>query len=115
MRATDRNLVSLTWGLLFILWGVTSLFDFLPPGVGIIGTGAILLGLNAVRSLNHIPTRSGTNALGILALAWGGLELAQAYWRPPFEIPVFAILLIVMGSILMARVLRLERTSQYEP
>jgi hypothetical protein len=33
----------------------------------------------------------------------GGLELASSVLRLPFELPVFAILLIVLGVILLAR------------
>ena len=39
--------------------------------------------------------------LGILALAWGGLELMGILLNLPFEIPVFAILLIVLGVIVL--------------
>ena len=46
----NRNLKRAGWGLLAILWGATILFDFLPFGVGLIGTGLILLGANVVRA-----------------------------------------------------------------
>jgi len=100
--------------LLLILWGITILFDFVPAGIGLLGTGLILLGLNGVRSLNGIPTRADTNVLGILALVWGSLELADVYLDLPFELSdwaIFAILLIVLGAILLARsLLRIRRT-----
>lgn len=105
-RTLHRNFETIAWGLLFILWGITVLFDFLPGGVGIVGTGLILLGLNAARSLNGIPTKAGTTILGILALVWGGLELARPILHLPFELSgwvIFAILLIVLGGILLAR------------
>ena len=105
-RTLNRNFETMAWGLLFILWGITVLFDFLPGGVGIAGTGLILLGLNAARLLNGIPTKGGTTILGILALVWGGLELARPILHLPFELSdgaIFAILLIVLGGILLAR------------
>jgi hypothetical protein len=40
--------------------------------------------------------------LGILALVWGGLELMGVLLNLPFEIPVFAIVLIVLGVIILA-------------
>jgi len=110
-RTLNRNLETIAWGLLLILWGVTILFDFLPVGVGILGTGVILLGLNAVRSLNSIPTRGDTTTVGILALVWGGLELAGPVLHLPFKLPVFAILLIVLGVIFLARALGRTQTA----
>jgi hypothetical protein len=111
-RISNRNLETITWGLLFILWGVTILFDFLPVGIGILGTGVIFLGLNAARSLDGIPTKSATTILGILAIVWGGLELARQFLHLPFDIPVFAGLLIVLGVILLIRVLLRVRQSE---
>ena len=63
----------------------------------------ILLGLNAVRSLNGIPARNITTVLGLLALAFGGLLLARETLNLPFEIPVFEILLIAFGALLLVR------------
>lgn len=105
-RTLNRNLETIAWGALFIWWGITELFQFLPDGTGALGIGVILLGLNAARARNGLPTSSFTITLGILALVWGGLELAGAVLRLPFELPVFAILLIVLGVILLARELR---------
>jgi hypothetical protein len=102
-RTLDRQFETMAWGLLLVIWGVTIMFDFLPVGIGITGTGLVFLGLNGARLLNGIPTRSATYTLGILALVWGGLELARSVLQLPFEIPVFAILLIVLGSIWLAR------------
>jgi len=102
-RTSDRNLETVAWGALFIWWGITELVPGLPHGTGAIGIGVILLGLNLARSLNGIPTSGFTTTLGILALVLGGLELASSVMRLPFELPVFAILLIVLGVILLAR------------
>ena len=102
----NRKFEAIAWGLLFILWGVTALFDFVPGGVGIAGSGLILLGLNAVRSLRGLPTKSRTTTLGILALVWGGLELTPLLFDLPFELSdraIFAIVLIVLGGILLTR------------
>ena len=97
----DHEFETIAWGLLFILWGITILVDFLPIGVGLVGTGFILLGLNAARRLKGIPGKSGTTVLGILALVAGALFLL------PFELSfwtVCAILLIVFGVLILARV-----------
>lgn len=99
----DRRLESIGWGAFFVWWGVTELFPSLPQGIGAIGIGLILLGLNAVRSRNGIPTSGFTTTLGILAFVLGGLQLIQLALDLPFELPIFGILLIVLGMIILGR------------
>jgi hypothetical protein len=111
-RLLNRQLETLGWGLFFVWWGITELFNSLPEGVGAIGLGLILLGLNAVRTRNGIPASGFTTTLGILALVLGGLELAAAALYLPFEIPIFAILLIVLGIILLGRAMRQTSASE---
>ena len=102
-RTLNRNLETIAWGAFFVWWGVTELFKAFPPGTGAVGFGLILIGLNAARSLNGIPTSGFTVTLGILALVLGGLELAGFFLSMSFELPVFAILLIALGILLLAR------------
>ena len=102
-RILNRNFETVAWGAFFIWWGITELFPFLPRGIGALGIGLILLSLNAARSLNGIPTSGFTTTLGILALVLGGLELASSVLSLPFEVPVFAILLITLGVLLLGR------------
>ncbi len=102
-QTSNRTLETLAWGAFFIWWGVTELVPSLPHGIGALGIGLILLGLNAARALSGLPASGFTVTLGILALVAGGLDLAGAVLRPPFEIPIFAILLIVLGVILLGR------------
>lgn len=99
----------IAWGAFFIWWGVTELFPSLPEGMGAVGIGLILLGLNMARSLNGIPASGFTTTLGVLALVLGGFELAGPILRLPFELPVFAILLIVLGVIFLGRELMRPR------
>jgi len=106
----NRKLERTGWGLLAILWGATILFDFLPFGVGLIGTGLILIGVNIVRSINHIVIENDNAIFGGLALAWGVLELARPWLHQLFpsadlDWVIFAILLIGFGMILLARAL----------
>ena len=102
-RTSNRNLETIAWGALFIWWGITELFPFLPHGAGAIGVGLILLGLNVARLLSGVRASGFTITLGILALVWGGLELAGSLLALPFQIPVFAVLLIVLGAIMLVR------------
>jgi len=101
-QTLNRNYEAIGWGALFIWWGITELFISLPDGSGAIGIGLILIGVNIARSLNGVPTSRFSTTLGILALVWGGLELVAVFLSLPFEIPVFAILLIVLGAIILA-------------
>jgi hypothetical protein len=102
-RTLNRNFEAITWGAILIWWGVTELVVSLPHGVGAIGIGLILLGLNLARSLNGIPNRGFTTTVGILALVLGVLELASSVLHLSFDLPIFSILLIVLGLVVLAR------------
>lgn len=108
LKILNHRYETVAWGILAILWGTTILFDFIPFGVGVLGTGLVLLGVNIVRTLNDLPTRSDNTVFGILMLAWGGLELARPILRILFKSAdldwvIFAILLIGLGLILSVR------------
>ena len=108
IQILNRKYETTAWGLLALLWGITILFDFIPFGVGVLGTGLIVLGVNVARSLNDLPTKNDNTVFGILMLAWGGLELARPILRILFESAdldwvIFAILLIGLGLILSLR------------
>ena len=100
-----RNFEAVGWGALFIWWGISVLVTSLPVGTVAIGTGVILIGVNVARKLSGIPSRFSTT-VGLLAFVWGVLELAGAFLHLPFELPVFAILLIVLGVIMLTHELR---------
>lgn len=107
-KSIDRTYEAVGWGALLILWGVTILFDFIHFGVGVLGTGLIVLGVNVVRSFNDLPTKNDNTVFGILMLAWGGLELARPILHILFKSAdldwvIFAILLIGLGLILLLR------------
>ena len=105
-RKLTFNFETIAWGAFFILWGITEMFKSLPDGTGAIGIGLILIGLNAARSWTGRPTSGFTTTFGILALLLGGLELARPLLHLPFELPIFAILLIVLGVIMLTHELR---------
>ncbi len=109
IRILDRDFQTIAWSMFFIWWGIAELFKF-HDSTFAVGIGLILLGLNGARSLNGLPTHGFTITLGILAVVWGGLELVGSVLLLPFELPVFAILLIVLGVILLVR----ERQSRNE-
>lgn len=107
----NRSLGTITWGAIFIWWGITEMIKF-PSGAGALGIGLILLGLNLVRLMNQIPINGFSLTIGILALVWGGLELAGSVLSLPFQLPVFALLLIVLGLSLLAPELTRRRSEQ---
>ncbi len=101
IQVRNRSFEGLAWGAIFIWWGIIELFHFLPDGTALVGLGLILLGVNAARHLSGIPMSGFSITVGILALVWGGLELAGVLLSLPFHLPVFAILLIVLGVIVL--------------
>ena len=105
-RKSTFDLEGIAWGAFFILWGITEMFKFLPDGIGAIGIGLILIGLNAARSWTGRPTSGFATTFGILALLLGGLELARPFLHLSFELPIFAILLLALGVIALVRELK---------
>jgi hypothetical protein len=108
LQILNRKYETVAWGLLAVLWGITILFDAIPFGIGVLGTGLVLLGINIVRSFNHLPTKNNNTLLGFLMFGWGGLELARPILRVLFRSAdldwvIFAILLIGLGLILSLR------------
>lgn len=101
-KTMDRNFEAIAWGALLIWWGITELIPSLPEGTGAIGIGLILIGVNIARSISAIPVSRFSVTLGILALVWGGLQLLGVLLSLPFELPVFAIVLIVLGVLVLA-------------
>ena len=100
-RKFNLNLEAIAWGAFFILWGITAMFTSLPDGIGAIGIGIILISLNAARRLTGQTTSRFTITFGILALLLGGLELARPLLHLSFELPIFAILLLALGVIVL--------------
>lgn len=110
-KTMNRNFEAIAWGALLIWWGITELIPSLPDGSGAIGIGLILIGVNIARLASGVPVSRFSMTLGILALVWGGLELVGVLLNLPFEIPVFAIFLIVLGMILLGGVI-LQKNEQ---
>jgi hypothetical protein len=109
LQSLNRRLETIAWGAFFVWWGITELFPSLPGGIGAVGIGLILLGLNAARSMNGIAASGFTTVLGILALILGALEFSRSILRLPFDLPVFGILLIALGMIFLGRELLQSR------
>jgi hypothetical protein len=116
---SNRRFSAVGWGMLCILWGVSILFEGVTLGVALIGTGLILLGANAARVRRGLPARGDNTILGVLALSWGVLEFARPVLEklPQLTDPdwaILAILLIIIGAVLLARELLLNRNAIHQ-
>ncbi len=82
------------WGFFLFMIGVLLLLpsELVPQGAWLIGAGLIMLGLNAIRYLNHISISRFTVALGVVAILVG---LASFFG---LRLPLFAILLAAIGA-----------------
>ncbi len=98
----SRNFDAIGWGALFRWWGISLMVPSLPNGIAPLGTGLILIGVNIARKFAGLPMSSFSTTIGILAIVWGVLELVGVLANLPYEIPIFAILMIVLGLIILA-------------
>ncbi len=95
----NKRLETMAWGLFLIMLGG---FAFVPHGIihegwWSMGVGAIMLGLNAARYLNHVRMSGFTTVLGILAIIGGIVQLlGVSHLEGPF-------LLIILGSYLIIK------------
>jgi len=108
-KSINRNFEVIAWGALFIWWGITIMVPALPNGTTAFGTGLILIGVNIARKLSGLPVSGFSTTIGILAFIWGGLELVGVLVGLPFELPIFAILLIALGLIVLAPELKAKQ------
>jgi hypothetical protein len=98
-RTLNRRYSLIGWGALLVWIGAVSFLpgERLPFGLGLLGIGMILLGINVARRAIHALPVIGTDiTLGTIALALGAAEL----FRSPVLIPIG---LIAIGLILLIR------------
>jgi hypothetical protein len=107
-KTINRLLARVAWGSLLIWWGVVIMIDPLTPGIGAMGSGMILLGINVFRWLKGIPTRERTTQIGLIALVWGALDQARTMLGLPGGLS-FALLLVVNGLAVLAAPLLARR------
>ena len=102
-RELNRRLETISWGLFLIMLGGFGLLKSVPEGTWLIGAGAIMLGLNAVRLLLGIRISWFTVLLGTVALFSG---LGSVYG---VNIPVGPLLVILIGLAIILRALDRSR------
>jgi hypothetical protein len=104
-RTLDHQFERISWALFLIMIGGLALVPGVPGGTWLIGTGLIMLGLNAVRYVNGIRMSTFTIVLGILALVFGVAEFVGS------SLPVLPVLLILIGASILWRTV-FERESE---
>jgi hypothetical protein len=105
--AVDERYQTIAWGALLILFGSLGLVPGNQSGLFVLGTGIILLGLNLARYSAGIPANAVTTTLGALAAGLGLLALfGPALNLPPFELPLFPLVLVAIGITLVGRATR---------
>ena len=85
------------WGLFLMMIGTIWLVPSVPQGTWLIGTGVLILALNAIRygTGHHVSVFS--SMLGVLALAAGLGELLG------IKLPLFAICLVAIGAWIVVK------------
>jgi len=102
IKTLNKRYEAVAWGAMFILLGGLSLIPGEQNDVFVLGIGVILLGLNLARYLSKIPMNGVTIALGIMAFVLGMVALLRPVLNlPRFELPLFPVLLIVIGLYLL--------------
>ncbi len=97
--ALDKRLDSIGWALFLIMIGCLWLVPrgIVPQGTWLIGTGAIILGINWIRSTNNIMINKFWIVIGIIALASGLSNFLG------IKLPLFPILLVIVGISIIAK------------
>ena len=85
------------WALSLVMIGGLMPVPDVPGGTWLVGTGLIMLGVNAARRLNGIPASTFTLVLGTAAIPFGGAEVLGT------SLPVLPLLLILGGASILWR------------
>ena len=100
---TAKRLDQIGWGIFLVMIGVIWLVPGVPQGTWLIGTGILLLALNALRSRLAIPWSGVSVALGVLALVAGLGHFTG------INVPLFPICLVIIGATLILKPLMSQR------
>ena len=94
---TAKRLDQVGWGIFLMMIGVIWIVPGVPQGTWLIGTGALLLVLNAIRIMSGLAWSGVWTTLGLLALIAGVGELTGV------RVPLFPICLIALGAALVLK------------
>jgi hypothetical protein len=107
----SKHLEEIAWGMLLILTGVIWIVpgNPVPFGTWLIGTGIILVGINAVRYSLDRRFETFSVVLGIVALVAGVGEVLAV------DVPILGLCLVAFGAVLLLRPLRRIRSAPRTP
>lgn len=100
---TTRRLDQIGLGIFLVMIGTIWLVPDVPPGTWLIGTGILLLALNAIRFGVHAHWSGFWVAVGVIALVTGLGNFAG------IALPLFPICLVVIGAALILKPLLSQR------
>lgn len=103
IAGTAKRLDQIGWGIFLLMIGVIWLVPGVPQGTWLIGTGVLLLALNAIRSNLGIQWSGVSVALGVLALLAGLGDFTG------IKLPLFPICLVIVGATLILKPLVSQR------
>lgn len=92
---TAKRLDQIGWGIFLMMIGIIWLVPGVPQGTWLIGTGILLLVVNAIRSYVGVDWSGIWVALGVLALATGLGDFIGV------TLPLFPMCLVLIGAMLI--------------
>lgn len=95
----EHKLAAVGWGL-FFLWVGAALLAGLDAGVGLLGVGAITLGVQGMRLSFGLAVEGFWLVVGLLFALGGVADLFQ------LDIPVLPVVLVAAGLLLLASALK---------
>ncbi len=103
----SKHLEEIAWGLLLILTGIVWIVPGIPIpfGTWLVGTGVILVGINAVRYAVDRRFETFSVVLGIVALTAGVGEFLSV------DVPIIGLCLVAFGAVLLLAPLRRRRAA----
>lgn len=103
VAGTAKRLDQIGWGIFLVMIGIIWLVPGVPQGTWLIGTGILLLVLNAIRSRLAIPWSGVSVSLGVLALVAGLGDFTG------INLPLFPMCLVIVGATLILKPLVSQR------
>ena len=85
------------WGIFLIMIGTIWLVPSVPQGTWLVGTGMLLISLNAIRYALGAAWSGFSTILGVLALSAGLSDMFG------IRMPLFAICLVGVGAAMILR------------
>ena len=93
----EKRLDEIGWGIFLIMIGTIWLVPSVPQGTWLVGTGILLLLLNAFRYARNLGWSGFSITLGVLVLSAGLSDMFGV------TLPLFAIFLVVVGASMVLR------------